>query len=78
MVLLGQIIIYIIMACAVIGVIGAIRDEKSGIGKEFIDRSVPSAWDNIHTSLRECSRIHAVYRGVCGVPVRRDLRKAGG
>ena len=36
MVLLGQIIIYIIMACAVIGVIGAIRDEKSGIGKEFM------------------------------------------
>ena len=36
MVLLGQIIIWIIMACAVVGVIGAIRDEKSGIGKEFM------------------------------------------
>ncbi len=36
MVLLGQIIIWIIMACAVIGVIGAIRDEKHGIGKEFM------------------------------------------
>lgn len=36
MVLLGQIIIWIIMGCAVIGVIGAIRDEKSGIGKEFM------------------------------------------
>ena len=36
MVLLGQIIIWIIMACAVVGVIGAIRDEKIGIGKEFM------------------------------------------
>lgn len=36
MVLLGQIIIWIIMGCAVVGVIGAIRDEKSGIGKEFM------------------------------------------
>lgn len=36
MVLLGKIIIYIIMACAVLGVIGAIKDEKNGIGKEFM------------------------------------------
>lgn len=36
MVILGQIIIWIIMGCAVLGVIGAIRDEKSGIGKEFM------------------------------------------
>lgn len=36
MVLLGQIIIWIIMVCAIAGVIGAIKDEKSGIGKEFM------------------------------------------
>lgn len=36
MVLLGNIIIWIIMICAVIGVIGAIKDENSGIGKEFM------------------------------------------
>lgn len=36
MVVLGQIIIWIIMICAVIGVIGAIRNEKEGIGKEFM------------------------------------------
>ena len=34
--LLGQIIIWIIMICAVLGVIGAIKDEKNGIGKEFM------------------------------------------
>lgn len=36
MVLLGQIIIWIIMVCAVIGVIGAIRNPNEGIGKEFM------------------------------------------
>lgn len=36
MALLGQIIIWIIMICAIAGVIGAIKDEKSGIGKEFM------------------------------------------
>ena len=34
--ILGQIIIWIILVCAVVGVIGAIRDEKAGIGKEFM------------------------------------------
>lgn len=34
--ILGQIIIWIILVCAVIGVIGAIKDEKTGIGKEFM------------------------------------------
>lgn len=34
--LLGKIIIWIIMACAVLGVIGAIKNEKEGIGKEFM------------------------------------------
>jgi len=34
--LIGQAIIWIIMACAVLGVIGAIRDESSGIGREFM------------------------------------------
>ncbi|HAW45505.1 MAG TPA: ethanolamine utilization protein EutH [Sutterella sp.] len=33
---LGQLIIYIIMACALLGCWGAIRDENSGIGKEFM------------------------------------------
>ena len=34
---IGTIIIYIIMACAVIGALAYIKDEESGLGKEFIE-----------------------------------------
>ena len=34
--IIGSIVIYIIMACAVIGAIAAIRNDEKGIGKEFI------------------------------------------
>lgn len=34
--IIGQIIIWIIMICAVLGVIGAIRDDSKGIGREFM------------------------------------------
>jgi ethanolamine transporter len=36
MAVIGNIVIYIIMACAVIGAIAAIRNDEDGIGKEFI------------------------------------------
>lgn len=34
---IGTIIIYIIMACAVMGAFGAIRNAQKGIGKEFME-----------------------------------------
>lgn len=34
---IGTVIIYIIMICAVLGAIGAIRDAQRGIGKEFME-----------------------------------------
>lgn len=34
--IIGNIVIYIIMACAIIGAIAALRSEESGLGKEFI------------------------------------------
>lgn len=36
MTLIGEIIIYVIMICAVIGCLGAIRDEQNSIGREFM------------------------------------------
>lgn len=35
--MIGNIIVYIIMACAFIGALGAIRNPESGVGKEFMD-----------------------------------------
>ena len=35
--MIGTIIVYIIMICAVLGAIGAIRDAEYGIGKEFMN-----------------------------------------
>ncbi|CAM5669914.1 Ethanolamine utilization protein EutH OS=Lysinibacillus sphaericus OX=1421 GN=LS41612_14775 PE=4 SV=1 [Lysinibacillus sphaericus] len=37
MAMIGTIIVYIIMICAVLGAIGAIRDAEYGIGKEFMN-----------------------------------------
>ncbi|WP_339147479.1 MULTISPECIES: ethanolamine utilization protein EutH [unclassified Sutcliffiella] len=37
MVLVGNIVIYIIMACAVIGAIAAIKNSEEGIGKQFME-----------------------------------------
>lgn len=34
--MIGTVIVYIIMACAVIGAIGAIRNAEVGVGKEFM------------------------------------------
>lgn len=34
--MIGQIIIWIIMICAVLGVVGAIRDPEKGVGREFM------------------------------------------
>lgn len=35
--MIGTVIVYIIMICAVLGAIGAIRDAEYGIGKEFMN-----------------------------------------
>lgn len=35
--MIGNIIVYIIMACAFLGALGAIRNPEEGIGKEFMD-----------------------------------------
>ena len=37
MALVGQIVVYIIMACAVLGAFAAIRNSESGLGKEFME-----------------------------------------
>ncbi|MFJ7887569.1 ethanolamine utilization protein EutH [Lysinibacillus xylanilyticus] len=37
MAMVGTVIVYIIMTCAVLGAIGAIRDAEYGIGKEFMN-----------------------------------------
>ncbi|CAH2714539.1 hypothetical protein BACCIP111895_01711 [Neobacillus rhizosphaerae] len=36
MAIIGNIVIYIIMACAIVGAIAAIRNEEDGLGKEFM------------------------------------------
>lgn len=34
---IGTYVIYVIMACALIGALAAIRDDQSGLGKEFVE-----------------------------------------
>lgn len=41
---IGTVIIYIIMACAVLGAFGAIRNADKGIGKEFMEGIYTIYW----------------------------------